>query len=332
MQLTAAQWQRYMDNTCNEAERKEIYTYLNSLTADELAGLLEAGFPEQATAIPDAMAQRLDKKLEQATGITLTEKPRPILSMAFHRWVAAASIVLMAGLALYYLLPTSPGRKQQQGQLSFRDISNTTHHVQKITLPDGSLVWLSPQSTLQVPSDFDRVTRSLRLAGQGYFEVAHNAAKPFTVHAGQLQTTVLGTHFNIEAYPAESHTAVSLTQGRVAVRAHTAGGADSVVYLQPGHKLVYQNDMKQFTLQPVAVEYEKSWASGDLVFDSLDVHDVFLRLEHRFKVTIRFNAKRFNGKRFTAVYPAAELPVILRNMAFVQGFEYRQLKDTILVQ
>lgn len=332
MQLTAAQWQRYMDNSCSEAERKEIYTYLNSLTADELASLMEAGFPEQATAMPDAMAQRLNKKLEQATGITLTERSRPVLRIAFRRWMAAASIVLMAGLTIYYLLPAPSERKQQQASISFRDISNTTHHVQKITLPDGSTVWLSPQSTLQLPSDFNHFTRVLTLAGQGYFEVAHDTAKPFTVHAGQLQTTVLGTHFNIEAYPAESHTAVSLTQGRVAVRAHTTGGADSIVYLQPGHKLVYQNDAQQFTLQPVAVEYEKSWTSGGLVFDGLDVRDVFLRLEHRFKINIRFDPKQFNGKKFTAVYPHADLSIILRNMAFVQGFDYRQQKDTILIQ
>ncbi|NII26495.1 DUF4974 domain-containing protein [Pseudoflavitalea sp. X16] len=332
MQLTAVQWQRYMDNTCSEAERKEIYTYLNSLTAEELASLLEAGFPEQATTMPEAMALRLNKKLEQATGIILTEKRRPVLSIAFHRWIAAASILLVAGLTLYYFLPAPSGARQQQTEIASRDISNTTHHVQKITLPDGSMVWLSPQSMLRVPDNFNRATRVLTLSGQGYFEVAHDAAKPFSVQAGPVQTTVLGTHFNIEAYPAESHTAVSLTQGRVAVRARTAGGADSMVYLQPGHKLVYQNDVQQFTLQPVAVEYETSWAGGGLVFDSLDVRDVFLRLEHRFNIKIQFDPILFKGKKLTAVYPKADLSVILRNMAFVQGFNYRQQKDTILIQ
>lgn len=332
MQLTAVQWQRYMDNTCSEAERKEIYTYLNSLTAEELASLLEAGFPEQAIAMPDAMAQRLDKKLEAVTGIFLTKKTSPVLSIALRRWIAAASIVLVAALTWYYVLPSLSGSGQQQAGISFRDINNTTLHVQKVTLPDGSMVWLSPQSMLRVPDNFNGATRVLTLSGQGYFEVAHDAAKPFSVQAGPVQTTVLGTHFNIEAYPAESHTAVSLTQGSVAVRAHTAGGGDSTVYLQPGHKLVYQNDVRQFTLQPVAVEYETSWAGGGLVFDSLDVRDVFLRLEHRFNIKIQFDPIQFKGKKLTAVYPNADLHVILRNMAFVQGFEYRQQKDTIRIQ
>lgn len=331
MQLTAAQWQRYMDNNCSEAERREIYTYLNSLTAEELASLLEAGFPEQAAAMPDAMAQRLNKKLEAVTGISLTPKASPVLSIALRRWMAAASILLVAALTVYYFL-SIPSGGQQQERIVYRDISNTTHHVQKITLTDGSMVWLSPQSILRVPGNFNRSSRSLSLTGQGYFEVMHNAARPFTVQAGQVQTTVLGTHFNIEAYPAESHTAVSLTQGKVAVRVRTAGGADSMVYLQPGHKLVYQNREQQFTLQPVAVEYETSWAGGGLVFDSLDVCDVFLRLEHRFNIKIQFDPIRFKGKKLTAVYPHADLPVILRNMAFVQGFAYRQQKDTIQVQ
>lgn len=332
MQLTAVQWQRYMDNTCSEAERKEIYTYLNSLTAEELASLLEAGFPEQAAAMPAAMALRLDKKLEVATGVSLTRKTRPVLSIALRRWIAAASIVLMAALTWYYLSPTMSGNGQQQGGITYRDINNTTPHVQKVTLTDGSMVWLSPRSMLRVPTDFNQVSRDITLTGQGYFEVAHDGSKPFTVHAGQVQTNVLGTHFNIEAYPAESHTAVSLTQGRVAVRAHTAGGGDSMVYLQPGHKLVYQNKEQQFTLQPVAIEYEKSWAGGGLVFDSLEVHDVFRRLEHRFNVKIQFDPIPFKGKKFTAVYSHADLSFILRNMAFVQGFEYRQQKDIIQIQ
>lgn len=331
MQLTAVQWQRYMDNTCSEAERKEIYTYLNSLTAEELASLLEAGFPEQAVSMPGAMASRLNKKLEAATGVSLTPKVRPVLSIAFRRWIAAACIMLMAGLALYYFLPATLGTGQQTAT-AFKEISNTTNHVQKITLPDGSMVWLSPATTLRVPSNFNRFTRELSLSGQGYFEVAHDKAKPFRVQAGPMQTTVLGTHFNLEAYPAESHTSISLTQGRVAVRARTTHGSDSVVYLQPGHKLVYRNEEQLFTLQPVAVEYEKSWASGALVFDGLDAVDVFLRLEHRFRIKIQFDPRPFKGKKFTAVYPHADLSIILRNMAFVQGFTYRQLKDTIQIR
>lgn len=332
MQLTAVQWQRYMDNTCSEAERKEIYTYLNSLTAEELASLLEAGFPEQAPTMPGDMALRLDRKLEAATGISLLQKQRPVFSIAWRRWIAAASIVLLAALTWYYWLPATPGVRQQQAGITFRDINNTTTHVQKISLPDGSTVWLSPATTLRVPSNFNQFTRELSLSGQGYFEVAHNKAKPFRVQAGPIQTTVLGTHFNLEAYPAESHTSISLTQGRVAVRARTTHGSDSVVYLQPGHKLVYRNQEQLFTLQPVAVEYEKSWASGALVFDGLDAADVFLRLEHRFRVKIRFDPRPFKGKKFTAVYPHADLSIILRNMAFVQGFAYRQLKDTIQIQ
>ena len=332
MQLTAVQWQRYLDNTCSEAERKEIYTYLNSLTAEELASLLEAGFPEQPAAMPDDMALRLDKKLEAATGISFMQKQRPVLSIAWQRWIAAASIVLVAALAWYYFLPATPGAGQQEAGVTFQHISNTTTHVQKITLPDGSMVWLSPATTLKVPSNFNHTARELSLSGQGYFEVAHNAAKPFIVQAGHVQTTVLGTHFNIEAYAAESHTAVSLTQGRVAVRARTAHGSDSLVYLQPGRKLEYRNEEQLFSLQPIAVEYEKSWAGGALVFDGLDVRDVFLRLEHRFNIKVRFDPKKFKDKKFTAVYPQADLSIILRNMAFVQGFEYRQQKDTIQIQ
>lgn len=331
MQLTAEQWQRYIDNTCSETERKAIYTYLQGLAPGELETMLEDLFPEQSSGMPDPVATRLDRKLEQATGITLRPVRRRISKTVYIRWAAAASILFFAGLALFYFLQASSPARQQQAQVSIRNISNTSTHVQKAILPDGSQVWLSPQTTLQVPDDFGSNNRELALSGQGYFEVMHDPAKPFVVNAGGLQTRVLGTHFNIEAYPAESHSTVSLTHGKVMVRARLASGTDSFAYLQPGSKLVYQNKESRFAIQPVALQYEESWKNGSLVFDELPASDVFLRLEQRFGKKILFNPQRFRDKKFTATYPRGDLRLILSNLAFVQGFHYREQGDSIVI-
>jgi transmembrane sensor len=344
MKLTAEQWQRYMDNTCNEQERKAIFDYLNGLEPDDLEILLETGFPEQAATMPPLLAKRLDQKLEAVTGIRLTPAQHRVRWKMAYRWVAAASIVLLIGLAWYHFSPVPWPAKQQQAQVNnIRAISNTTTHVQKLTLPDGSHVWLSPQSTLQVPDNFSDRNRTLHLIGQGYFEIRSlpltpsgvgetKGKMPFIVNTAGLQVSVLGTHFNIEAYAGELNSTVSLTEGKVAVRAHTASGADSLIYLQPGNKLVYQNLEKKWMLQPVDVEYEKSWKTGSLVFDDLPVNDVLLRLEHRFGKKIQFDAHQFTGKKFRAVYPYPDLQLVLRDMSFVQGFRYRQKEDSILIE
>lgn len=330
MTLTAEQWRRYIDNTCSEAERKEIYTYLNSLSAEELNAMLGPAVQEGTNSIPSSLAERLDKKLEAATGIRL--KQAPVIKLILRKWMAAAGIILLAGLASLYFLRSSSLPEQQLARSHFRDIYNNSTYVQKASLPDGSQVWLSPQTTLKIPADFNTHNRRLILSGQGYFEVTHDPSKPFIVMAGGLQTTVLGTHFNIEAYPRELNSTVSLTQGKVSVQARTASGNDSLIYLMPGNKLVYQVNQQQFRLEPVSSEYEQKWRNGSLVFDNLAMEDVFARLEHRFNKKIFFDREQFKGKKFTATYPHADLPLILGNMTFVQGFTYRQQKDSIIIE
>lgn len=333
MKLTAEQWQRYIDNTCSEQERKMIFEYLNGLGPDDLETQLETGFPELAAAMPSAMAKRLDQRLEIATGIRMTPARRSRSLKIRYQWVAAASIILLAGLGWFYFSPVSLTGKQQQAQAAHtRAISNTTTHVQLLTLPDGSQVWISPQSTLHIPDNFNKDQRTLRLTGQGYFEVAHDASKPFVVETGELQTSVLGTHFNIEAYAGEQHSTVSLTEGKVAVRANRLSGNDSLIYLQPGNKLVYRNHEKSWMLQLVDTAYEKSWKTGSLVFDDLPVSDVLIRLEHHFGIKILFDTRLFEGRKFRAVYPYPDLQLVLKDMSFVQGFRYSQHDGMILIE
>ena len=329
MQLTQAQWQRYIDNQCSAAERKEIYEYLQGLEEDELAALLSS-FPVQAARMPAFLAKSLDEKLQVATGVDLSGRPRPGYRTMARRWVAAASIVLIAALSLYLLRPSSSSRSRAPQLAAHRAVVNATSQVKLATLPDGSRVWLTPGAVLDIAGHFNTADRSVTLTGQGYFEVMHDPSRPFIVHAGGLVTRVLGTHFNIEAYPDEAQTIVSLTQGKVSVQSQQA--ADRLVYLHPGHKLVYGKKDGEFEQQAIAPEYEQSWRNGALVFDNLPVADVFNRIGQRFGKKIIADPRRFAGKRYSAVYPAPDLPVILQNMAFVQGFHFLQRGDSILIR
>lgn len=86
----------------------------------------------------------------------------------------------------------------------------------KLTLPDGSEVWLNAESSIAFPSSFISGERRVELSGEAFFKVAHNARKPFTVTTGRMNVKVLGTEFNMRSYKSEAPR-VSLVKGSVAI-------------------------------------------------------------------------------------------------------------------
>src|SRR5688572_8298430 len=88
---------------------------------------------------------------------------------------------------------------------------------QFLRLPDGSTVLLNEGSKLEYPITFSGDTREVFLQGEGYFDIQHNPSKPFVVKTANVTTTVLGTAFNVKAFPSEKHITVTVTRGKVKV-------------------------------------------------------------------------------------------------------------------
>src|SRR5690606_41282091 len=83
----------------------------------------------------------------------------------------------------------------------------------QLLLSDGTKVWLNAASSLKFPTSFEGNERRVELNGEGYFEVAHNPAKPFHVNSNEIDVQVLGTHFNIMAYADEAFVKTTLLEG-----------------------------------------------------------------------------------------------------------------------
>src|SRR5690606_42004689 len=87
--------------------------------------------------------------------------------------------------------------------ISYNTIETPKGGIYRVTLPDGSKVWLNNASSISFPSSFDTDQRTVSIRGEVYFEVAHDARRPFRVHTAQQEIEVLGTQFNINAYEEE---------------------------------------------------------------------------------------------------------------------------------
>ena len=322
--MNSEKWQRYINNQCDPEERKEIALWLQHLPAEELDKIMEQGWRDDAPAMPEDVDQRVWMGLSQK----ISGKNMP----SYYRlpgwvWMAAACIVLLTGISIWLMQVRKPSPAAGLPDLAYRDIRNQSAVVEKATLPDGSQVWLTPQSVLRIGADFNQKERKVRLEGEGYFEVARNPGRPFSVTAGNLQTRVLGTHFNIESYAGESTAIVTLTEGSIKV-----DGTDSSILLTPGTRLTYQKAKKIFRTDRNPKGEEELWKSGALILDDLAVSDAFRRIAVRFGKKIIFSEAAFSGRRFTGHYTHATLETVLANMGYVQGFRYQVKGDSVLIQ
>ncbi|NIG55363.1 FecR domain-containing protein [Chitinophaga sp. Cy-1792] len=308
-------WQRYIDNQLTEAERISLTEKLQHTDDEMLAEQLLQGWPEaDVPPMPKALAMQLDNSLQYLLP-PQKRNYRPLL------WWAAAAILI--GILIHNIYPPA---KLSPVVPPARELVNNSSHVRKITLPDNTQLWITPGTHVVIDPAFDEKNRIVSLAGEGYFEVSPGS-HPFIVNTGRITTTVLGTHFNVEAYPKEKNISISLTAGKVAVH-----GADSTLQLKPGTRLIYRKASDEFVTRKFAVENESNWKRGALVLDDLPLETAFSRLEGRYGTTFRYTPGAFNGARFTGVYEAAPLEVVLRNMAFIHGFQYKIRKDTIYIQ
>ena len=148
--------------------------------------------------------------------------------------------------------------------------------IQLTTLPDGSRVWVNRNSTLTYGADFNDAAREVRLQGEAFFEVKKDHGRPFTVLANDTRTRVLGTSFNVRAYPAEDSVEVAVVTGRVSFQPSSranATPADSL--LLPGRRGVIYKQAPLVAVQRAITDSNfRAWQRQELVFTNQPIREV----------------------------------------------------------
>ena len=185
--------------------------------------------------------------------------------------------------------------KLEDGQLSYNGTAGTalmynTIHIPKggqhqLVLADGTKVWLNAESSLHYPTSFVGKERKVTLMGEGYFEVAKNADKPFYVQVGVMKVQVLGTHFNINAYSDEKNIATTLMEGKVTVN----NGIEEIL-LKPGQQAqASSNQLKK--VYDVDMDEILAWKNGEFVFNETELRDAMKSLSRWYNIEVVYENK-----------------------------------------
>ncbi len=151
----------------------------------------------------------------------------------------------------------------------------------RLLLPDGTKVWLNAASLIRFPAAFTGEERKVSISGEVYFEVARNRKMPFLVEAGGVLVRVLGTHFNVKAYPDEEIIQTSLTEGLVKLQSNAVS-----VELKPGYKASIPVKGREFSVTPANLKIDLAWKDGVFRFDNADMKDVLKEISRWYDVEI----------------------------------------------
>lgn len=183
---------------------------------------------------------------------------------------------------------TSPKQVEQTLSDGYCVVSTPAATTTLVTLSDGTKVMLNANSTLEYPASFDDAeVREVRLKGEAHFEVTKNPHRPFVVKAGEMQTQVLGTIFDVKAYRKDAPK-VTLMQGKVKV-----SNADTEVEMRPGQTATLQSDK---IVVSKASPSASDWLEGDFDMDQVTLAEAMSDIGAWYNKTVVFQSQANMGK------------------------------------
>ena len=193
-----------------------------------------------------------------------------------------------------YQNPTSAiGKSANPG---FNSLTTPRGGKYKLALPDGTIVWLNAATTMRYPVSFPANERKVEIKGEAYFEVAANAKSPFKVISDHQEIRVLGTEFNINAYPDEADTKTTLIQGSIQVsNQNPTSTISKSANLLPGQQAqVAANKLE--VADKVDLQQVVAWKNGQLAMQNLDLKAVMRQISRWYDVEVVFEGPLPTGR------------------------------------
>jgi transmembrane sensor len=253
--------------------------------------------------IPGNEWQRMDKssrdqwldglfnEIQVGVGIN---RPKVIALPRRKLWqrIAAVAAVFALFFAIYLEWPVLQNKFHPVAQIV---LNVPLNQKKQVVLPDGSRIWVNSASQLKYPQVFSGKTREVYLSGEAYFDIHHDAARPFIIHTGKVVTTVLGTAFNIKEDNQQHTVTVTVTRGKVSV----ANGHQPLGIITPNQQISFNTVSQQYVQRNIDTKEAIAWQESDLHFDNITFEDAAAQLQQRFKVKISFANQKLKNCRFT---------------------------------
>lgn len=203
----------------------------------------------------------------------------------------------------------------------------------EVVLPDGTKVKLAPDTKFHYPVDFSASTREVKLEGQAFFDVAHDKDRPFIVHTTFSDVEVLGTKFNVKAYPNEKNTTTLLVEGKVNVGFMNADRERiGEQLLAPAQMSNYNHKTQKINVHRVDMKHELAWLDKRLSFRNESFSEIANKIERHYNVNVIFYDGRLSAKRITGEFKEETITEVLEIFQEWTSFKYIIEDNTVKIR
>ncbi len=247
----------------------------------------------------------------------------------FRRWQIYATaacvllILLVGSWSLFKSIDSSTPtewivKETQKGQ------------IRNLILTDGSKIKLSRESRLEFPNTFDDNERLVRLVGEAFFEITEDKSRPFHVLTTNSETTVIGTSFNIQAYPSQN-TTIAVFSGNVEIE-DRGNATDKNIQLAPNQKVTIYEDNGRFLKSSFDPDKEFGWSKGVLFLDGVSLEVLIHELEGWYGVEIKVVGKANNQHRkIHGRFKNSSLEYVLKALVYYANIKKYQINGTQVI-
>lgn len=331
--------EKYFKNACTEEELSSVLEWLEkSARTPEGKSLLFKiweELPDEDNNIKMNFDLILDKihhkvNLDQSKKL-LEEADQNLIKYKrrkhFINVLARMAAILMLPVFSFGLYMSFKYQSIRHGQISgsqaYNEVFSSVDAITKVSLPDGSIVWLNHSSTLKYPTVFQKDCRTVELTGEGYFEVAHNSKIPFIVKAENIQIKALGTEFNIMVYPDDDKIEISLINGEVVLqRAEQDEKVVPLLKMEPTDLAIFQKSNNEINTRTINDDRYFSWKEGKLIFNKEPMDEVVKKLSRWFNVDIQLKDSKLGDLTYTATFKNETLPQVMELLSLVTPINY----------
>lgn len=264
---------------------------------------------------------RFSKRIEEEQQQQVLVRKNRINRMKY----AAVLFIPLALAAVLFL--SHPQHAENSAANCQTAVTAGTGEMKKISLPDGSLVWLNAESELSYSCSFEgKEERTISLLkGEAYFEVKHNEQQPFVVQVNKMKVKVYGTTFNINSYQQQVKT--SLLSGSIG-----ASTAEQELGLKPGQQASFDPIKNTFQVEPVDAAATALWRTGTINFDNTSLKDIAEVIKRQYGYQFHFQSASQQAMRFTTKLKLSDgLPTLLNNLSKVSGLQFKLRNKTVFL-
>lgn len=363
---------RKLSGEATEAELKELNDYLAGNTSEQyLYEILNAYWSQHPDLfneesldeeerfqrilkpiLPDTNSSQIGSLVPESTDDYTIKK------INYRRWFkyAAVMMAVAAGIIFYQYINKQNTKTIQPEQQKISEVVARPGSRTKLILPDGTQVWLNSESRITYKDNFNSKLREIQLEGEAFFDVTHDAKRPFIVHTSGVDIKVLGTAFNVKSYESDETIETTLLRGSVEIVKHNDPDSLKII-LRPHEKVIFNKVLhtsvknsasgsqintdkiklptSSYSVIPIpqnrpdSVISETSWVYNKLILNGDNFEELVSKLERRYNVSITIKSNSLKQFRIKGTFKDETIQQTLDALKFTVPFNYTINGDEI---